>query len=190
MEILSASGPDVSGRCITNEQDIYASVTGNVTGEDYIGPLLIGDVTGKWNNTGARKTGGPKSAINLSLADSRIIADKEVVVAIQPAAEPVEVAGTVSPGLIAVTNAGQPGLLRVVLYRPIPIDEDGLPLKLKFTVVGAIGGVSPLSFERIMFNKGEPTANFNYSERAVSFLDLTDLHRRPAWSHAQTVGCV
>ncbi len=31
----------------------YSSVTSNIAGEDYIG-LLIGEVTGNWNNTGAR----------------------------------------------------------------------------------------------------------------------------------------
>ena len=39
----------------------------------------------------------------------------------------------------AVTNADEPGLLRVVLYGPIPIDGDGVLLDLKFTVIGEPG---------------------------------------------------
>ena len=49
----------------------------------------------------------------------------------------------------------EPGILRVVVYGALPIDEDGVLLNLRFMAVGAPGSVSPLSFERIMFNEGE-----------------------------------
>ena len=68
---------------------------------------------------------------------------------------PVDVAGSVSRGLMVIVNAKEPGLLRVVVYGAIPIDENGLLLNLRFTAVGAAGSVSPLTFERIMFNEGE-----------------------------------
>ena len=46
--------------------------------------------------------------------------------------------------------------LRVVVYGAFPIDDDGVLLNLRFTAVGKAGSVSPLMFERIMFNEGEP----------------------------------
>jgi hypothetical protein len=75
---------------------------------------------------------------------------------IQPADNGVDVKGTASRGLSVVTNANEPGLLRVVVYGAFPIDEDGVLLNLRFTAVGVAGSVSPISFERLMFNEGEP----------------------------------
>jgi hypothetical protein len=74
---------------------------------------------------------------------------------IQPAEDPVDVAGTVSRGLTAVANPNEPGLLRVVMYGPLAIDENGLLLDLRFIAIGSSGSVSPLTFETIMFNEGE-----------------------------------
>jgi hypothetical protein len=77
----------------------------------------------------------------------------------QPLVEAVDVAGTVSRGLSVVVNPYEPGLLRVVVYGAMPIYEDGVLLNLRFTAVGAAGSVSPLTFERIIFNEGEPRVN-------------------------------
>ena len=74
----------------------------------------------------------------------------------QPQAGPVDLKETASRGLSFVVNATEPGLLRVVVYGAIPIDENGLLLNLRFTAVGKPGSVSPLTWERIMFNEGEP----------------------------------
>jgi hypothetical protein len=73
---------------------------------------------------------------------------------VQPSEDPVDVAGTVSRGLSVVANAGKPGILRVVVYGPIPIDSDGVLLNLRFNAVGASGSASPLTWERIMFGEG------------------------------------
>ncbi|MFN0278102.1 MAG: reprolysin-like metallopeptidase [Pyrinomonadaceae bacterium] len=75
---------------------------------------------------------------------------------IQPQADPVILDGTVSSGLVVVTNAIEPGLLRVVVYGPMPISDDGVLLNLMFTRVGKSGSVTSLTWERIMFNEGEP----------------------------------
>ena len=75
---------------------------------------------------------------------------------IQPLSEPVDVAGTASRGLSVVTNAEEPGLLRVVMYGAMAIDDNGVLLNLRFNAVGAAGSVSPLIWERIMFNEGNP----------------------------------
>ena len=67
-------------------------------------------------------------------------------------------AGTISRGLSVVTNSSEPGLLRVAVYGPMPIDGNGVLLNLRFTAVGKAGSVPPLLFERMMFNEGEPRA--------------------------------
>jgi hypothetical protein len=74
----------------------------------------------------------------------------------QPEKDPVDLNGTVSRGLTVVTNSYEPGLLRVVVYGAIPIDSDGVLLNLRFTAVGKAGAVSPLTWDRVMFNEGEP----------------------------------
>lgn len=94
------------------------------------------------------------------------IADKEVISyefdlrydpsVIQPLSEPVDLTGTASRLLSIVSNTGEPGLLRVVVYGAFPLDGDGALLNLRFSAVGAVGALSPLTFERIMFNEGEP----------------------------------
>lgn len=78
---------------------------------------------------------------------------------LQPLVDPVNVAGTASRGLSVVTNATEPGLLRVVLYGAYPIEENGVLFNLRFTSVGDVGSASALSFERIVFNEGEPRAS-------------------------------
>jgi hypothetical protein len=87
---------------------------------------------------------------------------------IQPMAEPVDVAGTVSRGLMVVTNPNEPGLLRVVVYGPLPIDENGVLLNLRFTAVGAVGSISYLKFENLIFNEGEPRVSVTDGEVEIS----------------------
>ncbi len=177
----------------------YASVTGNVTGEDYTA-FLMGEVSGNWMNTGARPGGGgdepPRQSrwttsglpplLNqggepfVELPTLVASVEKEIIVpvnvqgatnkgiisyefdlrydqsVIQPLPSPVDVAGTVSRGLFVVANQHEPGLLRVVVYGAIPLDGDGVLLNLRFTAVGAVGSISPLTWKRVMFNEGEP----------------------------------
>ena len=82
---------------------------------------------------------------------------------IQPLADPVDVSGTLSRGLMVVTNTNEPGLLRVVMYGAMPIEDviDGnrLLMNLRFQAVGQSGSISPLTWERIMFNEGDPLVN-------------------------------
>ncbi|MBK8464960.1 MAG: hypothetical protein IPL32_03940 [Chloracidobacterium sp.] len=169
----------------------YPSVASSIAGEDY-SALLMGEVSGNWNNTGARPAGkvnngqwtmdskgmGPERGISVELP-TLVSVDKEIVVpvnvqgiankgviayefdlrydptVIQPIVEPADLKDTASRGLLVVTNATEPGLLRVVVYGAYPIDGDGVLLNLRFTSVGAVGSMSPISFGRIMFNEGE-----------------------------------
>ena len=75
---------------------------------------------------------------------------------IQPEVNPVDTDGTVSSRLSVAANTEEPGLLRVAVYGPLPISSNGVLLNLKFTAIGAPGAVSPLVWERIMFNEGSP----------------------------------
>jgi hypothetical protein len=158
----------------------YASVTTPLTGEDYTG-LLMGEVSGNYvPGTHARPALGPERTTTVVAPRIMTPADNEVIIpvsvqgaankgilsyefelrydaaVIQPQANPVDLAGTVSRGLSVVANANEPGLLRVVLYGAYPIEANGLLLNLKFNAVGAPGTVTPLTFEHIMFNEGDP----------------------------------
>ena len=163
----------------------YPSISGQISGQNYTA-LLMGDVSGSWGIPGANPDGGRQrqSAVmgnaNVDLPNMKAASGKEIVVpvhvqgaankgviscqfvlrydpaVIQPVGDTVEVLGTVGRGLTTKANAIEPGVLRVVMYGPIQIDQNGVLFNLRFTTVGAIGTVSPLIWERIMFNEGEP----------------------------------
>jgi hypothetical protein len=158
----------------------YPTLTNDVSGDDYIG-LLMGEVTGNWTNSGARPagSGGPERSIAVKMPELGTRVDNEITVPInvegladkgiisyefdlrydpsvmQPLEDPIDVAGTISRGLTVVANAAEPGLLRVVVYGPTPIDGDGTLLNIRFRAVGNEGSESALAIERLMFNEGE-----------------------------------
>jgi uncharacterized delta-60 repeat protein len=165
----------------------YASISGNILGEDYTA-LLMGEVSGNWTNTGARPISsvqnqvgrGPEKRIIVDLPKIESAVGKEMIIPItvqgiagkdvisyefdlrydpsiiKPQPDPIKLNDSVSRGLSVVTNATEPGLLRVVVYGPIPITADGVLLNLRFTAVGKPDSVTPVTLERIMFNEGEP----------------------------------
>jgi len=157
----------------------YADPIGIQTGQDFIG-LLIGDVTGNWTPTSAKPASSTVRAVDLGLPRISAPTDTEVLIpvsingasnksiiayefdlrydptVIQPQTEAVDLTGTASRGLFAVTNVVEPGLLRVVMYGPIPIDNNDVLVNLKFTSVGTPGSVSPIRWERVIFNEGDP----------------------------------
>lgn len=165
----------------------YPSVTANITGEDY-NAFLIGEVSGNWANTGARAAvgGGPERATAINAPSLVTPAGKEVIVpiavegvankgiisyefdlrydplVIQPQVNPIDLAGSVSRGLSVVANTEEPGLLRVAVFGPMPIDGNGVLLNFRFMAIGTPGSASPLTWELIMLNEGSPfvtTAN-------------------------------
>src|SRR5205085_833819 len=77
---------------------------------------------------------------------------------IRPAADAVSLAGTISRGLSFAANADSAGILKVAVYGPMPLDGNGVLLNLKFTAVGAPGAVSPLTWQRVLLNEGDPQA--------------------------------
>src|SRR5204863_1722513 len=62
-------------------------------------------------------------------------------------------------------------LLRIVAYGPVPLNGNEVLLKLRFKAVGAPGAVSPLIWERIMFNEGSPRSVANDGSIEVSAAD-------------------
>jgi len=153
----------------------------NETDQDY-SALQMGEVSGNWPNGGSGRMNGPVRntavlAPNLRAAPGKEIilpisveqaADKGIIsyefnlrydpTVIQPAADVVSLAKTVSGDLTVVANANEPGLLRVVVYGAYPIEKDGILLNLRFTAIGSPGSTSPLSWESLMFNEGDPQA--------------------------------
>jgi hypothetical protein len=162
----------------------YASATSNVSGEDYTA-FLMGEVSGEWSNSTALRTavsGGPERSAAVKLPQVVTTADSELVVpvtvqgaankgiiayefilrydplVIQPQADLIEISETVSERLSAVVNAKEPGLIRVAVYGATPIDGSGILMNLRFRAVGALGSVSPITWEQFMFNDGTPRA--------------------------------
>ena len=158
----------------------HATVYANITGEDYAA-LLMGDVSGNWGDPSPfRPADGPVRSTAVSLPHIVAPVGKDVIIpvtiqgaadkgvisyefdlrydpsAIRPQANPIDIVGTLSSRLSTVANAGTPGLLRVVVYGAMPLDGSGVLLNLRFTPVGSPGFVSPLVWERIMLNEGEP----------------------------------
>ena len=159
----------------------YPSVLSAFTAQDY-SALLMGEVSGNWANSGARPTanGGPTNTIRVSSPvldakpESEIfvplnienVAQKGIISyefnlkydpsVVQPMADAVDLTGTASRGLFAVVNANERGILRVVVYGPSVIDENGVLLNLRFKAVGASGSTSTLRLDEVIFNDGEP----------------------------------
>ena len=183
----------------------YATVNSNIAGEDYTA-LLMGEVSGNWNNTGARPVGNRQSAVGSSGPEPGIgvmapkmaalggnevvvpiavdgVANKSIIsyefnlrydpLVIQPLPDPIDVAGTVSRGLSFAANADEPGILRVAIYGPMPISDNGILLNLRFKAVGSPGSVSPLVWEKIMFNDGYPQTMATNGQVEISGLDPT-----------------
>ena len=163
-----------------NDSRTYASVTSSVTGEDYVA-LLIGEASGNYNPaTHPRPAAGPSSTTSVELPQMTASTEKEITIPVsirgaagqeiisyefnlkydpsvlQPISEPADLANTVSRSLMVVTNPYEPGLLRVVVYGPMPIDTDGVLLNLRFTAIGNPGSISPLTWERTVFNEDLP----------------------------------
>lgn len=174
----------------------YASITANVTGEDY-SALLMGEVSGNWTNTGARPVGRQPAdgrsmrSISVSAPDLVAIPGGEVVIPVavqgaankeiisyefdlrydptvlQPEADAVNLAATVSDGLSFAVNAGNPGILKVAVYGALPIDRDGVLLNLRFTAVGAPGSTSRLGWTHLIFNEGEAATTVSDGEISI-----------------------
>jgi uncharacterized delta-60 repeat protein len=170
---VSGNWMNTGARPVTDGQPVAVNVGRT---EDYAGETEIADVSVR-SPVGST---GPVKNIAVRVPDLTAKADGEVLVpitvesvankgiisyefdlrydpsVIEPQVRPVDLRDTESSGLSFVVNATEPGLLRVVLYGAYQIERDGVLLNLRFTAVGKPGSVSPLMFDRMMFNEGEP----------------------------------
>jgi hypothetical protein len=171
---------------------VHSSVTSDQT--DDFAAILMGDVSGNWGDPSSfgRSVGnGPEKVASIAAPRMVTSAGHDIVVpiaidgtsgkgiisyefdlrydpsVIQPKTEAVDLAQTLSGGLFTAINAETPGLLRVVVYGPTPLDGSGVLLNLRFTGVGAQGTTSPLIWERIMLNEGTPRVTAANGEVAL-----------------------
>lgn len=165
----------------------YTYIISDISGQDYTA-YLMGEVSGNWNNNGtggggtrpevATPGGGETviSAPSVSSASHVITVPVKIENAmnkgiisyefdlrydpsvILPTANPVSFGHTVSRGFSVAFNSTEPGLLRVAIYGAIPLKADGGLVNLRFQAVGPAGSVSPLIWERMMLNEGDPAA--------------------------------
>ncbi|MBK8466116.1 MAG: carboxypeptidase regulatory-like domain-containing protein [Chloracidobacterium sp.] len=179
---VAAPQSGLAGNWIFNPVGItHPPILTNIVNENY-SALLMGDVSGNWVNSGARPANdsGPQKSAVVKAADMLVAADSDIIIpvkiqsaankgiisyefdlqydplVIQPQANPVSLNRTVSRGLSAIANAAEPGLLRVTVFGPMPINADGTLLNLRFTAVGAPGAATPLTWERLLLNEGDP----------------------------------
>lgn len=160
----------------------YNNLQGNINGEDYCA-VLLGDVTGDWTPPNAlAKFGGEakteSNAVPVSLPTIGAARNQVVTVPVmtgdvtgrnllaygmdisynpailQPdTANPFDANGTMSAGLTVAANPNTPGHLLVTAYGVNYLQGAGVLLNLRFRVIGQNGQVSPLTFERFVFNE-------------------------------------
>jgi hypothetical protein len=162
-----------------------SAVWANITGENYVG-LLMGDVSGNWNQNASEPGGRPgsvfgedssrKTLVTAPTVEAKANTKVEVPVMIRgtkdkgivsynftlrydpsvitPMENPVSLDETVSSRLVQVVNAEEPGVLRVAVFGPMPIDADGTLIKLMFRAIGSAGSSTDLTWEDLLLNEG------------------------------------
>ena len=95
----------------------------------------------------------PTSATPLDAYQFDLTFDPKVI---RPDGTSAETQGTLSSGLNALVNNAESGRLRLVVFGSNAIGTGGILINLKFLVVGSPGAVSPLAFNGLLFNEGNP----------------------------------
>jgi hypothetical protein len=161
-----------------------STVYANISGENYVA-LLMGDVTGNWNDPTSETGGRPAMVVMegkpLAISASKITAESGTEVSVpvsigdttnkgivsyqfdlkydpavlEPVADPVDIADTVSNGLVATVNSTVPGVLRVVVFGAKPLEGKGQLLNLRFNVIGPVDAATDLHWENFGINEGD-----------------------------------
>ncbi len=178
--VVSNSPVGATGNWIFNPiSNFHSAITSSITGEDYTA-FLMGEVSGNWTDSGSRPFNNSVQRVSVNAPELLIESGREVTIPIQvtgvankgilsyefdlrydplvirPQVNSVDLMGTVSNKLAAVANIMTPGLLRIAVYGPTSLSKDGVLLNLKFIAVGPPSSVSPLTWERVLFNEGDP----------------------------------
>ena len=165
----------------------YTSVLTDYLDQNY-SAYLMGDVNGDWNNLGPNRPAmiastGSKDAVKASIPvrfDAAAGTEIRVPITIdnlagkamtsyqfdiaydpdvlEPATIAAQIADTMGDGLSVVSNAPEPGLLKVAVYGAIPVSGDGVYANLIFKVVGAAGTESEIRIADFRFNDGTDEA--------------------------------
>lgn len=168
----------------TPTSNFHSSVNSDIAGEDYAA-LLLGDVSGNWNDPSSLPGGrstipyGPMKNISVTAPHISTRPDSDILISLQvdgvanrgiiayqfdllydpqvirPLENVVDLTNGVSRSLTAVFNSTEPGRLRVAVYGPMPVNENGTLLTLRFRSTGLRGSMSPIQWEQVIFNEGE-----------------------------------
>lgn len=87
---------------------------------------------------------------------------------LQLQATPIDMAGTLSNGMSVTVNTATTGLIKVAAFGATSMSGAGVLLKLKFTSVGSFGSVSPLTWQRFMFNENNPQSVTSNGQVTIS----------------------
>ncbi len=169
-------------RSTTNTADAfrsYLNVNTNYTGQDYTA-YVMGDVTGNYNPLNARPapindgrkpmminaptmnaSAGTMVSVPISVQDTT---GRQIVsyqfdlrydpMVLEPAANTVDLAGTISEGFTATANPIEPGHLKVVLFGVNNLAGAGEMFKLNFNVVGPVNSATDITWEDFVVNEG------------------------------------
>ncbi len=150
--------------------------------QDYLA-LLIGDVNADWLPAGPRPARAPESidstnAVRVSIPNAVAARSSQITVPLNignlkgrgitsyqfdieydpsvllPAQAAADVTGTISQGLLVVSNSPRPGLLKVAVYGAIPVTGDGVLIDLRFIAAGQTGTSTPLTISSFRLNNG------------------------------------
>ncbi|MGE3465895.1 MAG: cohesin domain-containing protein, partial [Pyrinomonadaceae bacterium] len=180
--VVALSGSGTTGNWIFDPTSRnYADVNADIAGEDY-SALLMGDVTGNWDQNLVSPRPAPLDEVDGGLA---VIApkvkagsgssitipvsigettDRGIVAyqfdlrydpaVLEPAAGAAALAGTVSDGMSVTVNALDPGSLRVVVFGAEALAGSGRLIDLRFNVVGSVGSGTDLTWNNFIINEG------------------------------------
>jgi Tol biopolymer transport system component len=168
-------------------QDYTAILVGDVSGNwlpsgQSAQALTLSAETTKLRESAAASRGGGRSTLEVSIGSLRATPGQSLTVPVElkfPAGTPairayqfdvvfdpgvlapqgtgVDNTATLSGGFSAITNTSNSGRLRIAVFGTGSIATGGTMINLKFTVVGARGSSSPLTFAGLLLNEGNPT---------------------------------
>ncbi|MFN0279168.1 MAG: PQQ-dependent sugar dehydrogenase [Pyrinomonadaceae bacterium] len=154
----------------------YSSVTTNISGEDY-NAVLVGEVTGNWNNTGARPApinygilDGPVRSIDISVPSTEISIGGEIVI-------PVGVQGIEDKGVISYEFDLRYDPL-VIQPSPVAVDVDGTVSRGLSVAVNAaepgllriaVFGAMPIDENGVLLNLRFTAVGLSGSSSALTF---------------------
>ncbi|MBS1793306.1 MAG: right-handed parallel beta-helix repeat-containing protein [Acidobacteria bacterium] len=183
--LLPNSGSTGTWRFTPTSRSYPSGIATNQTGQDY-SAILMGEVTGTWAAPSSfaplREELRPEDRVAVRLpkldaatGDSLTIpvevgdlSGKGVVSyqfdlvynpkVLEPEANPVDKAQTLSDGLSVTYNVSEDGRLKVAVFGVQPLVSKGVLLNLRFKVTGGGKAVSPLNIENFVFNESDQLA--------------------------------